>query len=486
MNNMQNNAVNGVKWTGIEQVSIQIANFIFGIVLARLLLPSDFGLIGMISIFLALSDSIVFGGFSQALIRKSNCSDDDFMTSFFYNVIIAIALYFLLYFIAPFISHFYNLPQLTSITRVLSLVLVINSVFAVPNSIFQINLNFKIPSSISIIVNIFRGLLGILLAFLGFGVWSIVYSQVFSALLRSIITLSLSTWKFKFIFSIDSFKELFSFGSRLMVVSFLDQLFKNIYQLIIGKFFSANVLGYFSKARSYASLPAEPTSKTVGKVAFPILCKYKNDKKQLLFKYRQFMSITCYIIFPIMLMLILLAKPLIVVLLTEKWLPILTMMQILCVAQIFYPMHALNLDLLQVLGRSDLLLRVELIKKIFIIIVITIIILFSRNVISICISQILISIFSLGLNTYYTSKILNYGLLNQLQDLKYTIISSLIMLVCVYFILLFINNPIIEIFIGGVSGIIIYYLLSLSLKVDEIKIIHKLIKDKFTNEKDIV
>ena len=331
--------------------------------LARILSPGDYGIIGMLSIFFALATTFQDSGFGSALIQKKSRTDEDYSTVFFFNIGASWVIYAVLFLTAPYIADFYNTPILTSVTRVSALTFIINGLTGVQLAKLNIELKFKTISIVSILGQIITGIVGIALAYQGWGVWSLVYQGLISSCVVSIVIWLCSGWHPSLIFSKKSFKELFKFGGNMMLSSIINQIYNNIYTIVIGKVFNPTLVGMYNRANSYAHLPANTVMDMALTVNFPILATIQDDDKRLLYAYKKLLRIPFFILYPILTAIIVMAAPLIQIMIGNKWLPCVPMLQILCVSYMFVPLNAVNLNLLYVKGRSDLSLRLEFIKK---------------------------------------------------------------------------------------------------------------------------
>lgn len=415
----------GIFWSFIDQFSTQGIGFIIGIIIARILNPSDYGIIGMLAIFMAIANTFINSGFGTALIQKKDRAQVDFSTVFFFNLATAIFLYLLLFVSAPFIASFYKIEALTYVTRIIGLNLIIGALAIVPRTILNINIDFKTQTKISIISIIFSGIIGIILAFYRFGVWALVIQAVILTILQSLLFIYYIKWKPSFEFSWESFHQLFGFGSKLLASGLLDTIYTNIYSLVIGKRFSAADLGQYTRAQQLESFPASNVTNIIQRVTFPVLCSIQHDQDLLIDVYRKLIRMAAFLIFPLMFLLVLIAKPLIMIILTTKWLPAVDLFQILCFSGMLYPIHAINLNILQANGRSDLFLKLEIWKKIVatIILVVTI----PLGLKTMLWGQVVGSVIALFINTWYTGKIYNYGIWKQGKDIILYLISSIIL-----------------------------------------------------------
>lgn len=415
----------GVIWSAVERFSTQGVQFLFGILLARLLTPNDYGTIAMLAIFMAVSQTFIDSGFGNALVRKPDRSEADKATVFFFNIFMAIVCYTVIFLGAPFVAKFYEMPQLTDILRVLAINLIIQAFGSIQHLNLTIDLNFKTLAKVSFIGAIVGGAAGLLCAYNGLGVWSLVIQQMTTTSTRVLLFWILVHWRPTCFFSKASFRNMFGFGSKLLISGLLNTVYDNAYDLVIGKVFSAATLGNFSRASHLANFPSSNITGIFQRVTYPVLSKIQNDPEKLRLGYLKFLNMATLIIFPLMIGLAAIAKPFVLLVLTEKWFNVILILQIICIAQMWYPVHAINLNILQVLGRSDLFLKLEIIKKIagITILVVTI----PHGIIALCYGQWVSTCFSLVVNTYYSGKLLNAGLLTQLKMYIPTLLNSLVM-----------------------------------------------------------
>ncbi|NOI37739.1 lipopolysaccharide biosynthesis protein [Vibrio sp. 070316B] len=405
----------GFIWSALDSFGAQLIGLIISLTLANLLGPSAFGLVAILTIFIAIANVFVNAGFSQALIRKLDRNEVDFATTFYFSLIVSVVCYMLLYWAAPYISDFYQEPQLTSLTRYIAFVIIINAFSVIPKVKLSVDLNFKTQAKCSLASLLISGSLALYLAVNGFGVWALVMQQITLALVNTLMLSYIDPWWPKCRFSIDSFKELFGFGSKLLLSGLLDTIYTNIYGLIIGKYFSSAQLGVFNQADKLSSVPAMTLTGIIQKVTFPLLSNMQHDIKKLDRSYLLTLQFSAFIIFPFMLGISIIAVPLIDVLLGDTWQASAEYISIISVAFSLYPIHAINLNMLQVKGRSDLFLKLEVIKKIMMTIMLIITVPISIK--AMCIGMVVTSFLSLLINTYYTGKLSTLTAYKQLMSL---------------------------------------------------------------------
>lgn len=466
--------ISGVLWSAAERFSLQGIQFIINIIMARLLMPSDYGMIGMLAIFIQISQLFIDGGFTNALIQRKDRTEIDFSTVFYFNVFISLFFYFLIFISAPWIAEFYRMPELILVTRVITLNFILSSLSAIHRIKLTINIDFKTQSKVSLISAVSSGILGICMAYSGFGVWALVFQSLLNNLLLTILFYFFYRWRPLLSFSMSSFKRLFSFGSKLLMSSLIHSVYYNLYSIVIGRRFSAIDLGYYTRAEQFAIFPSANVNAVISRVTFPILSSIQDDNERLTQAYRKYIRLASYLIFPLMVGLAVLAKPLIILLLTEKWIGIVILLQILCFDWMFDHLSGINLNLLYVKGRSDLALRLELIKK-----TIATIILFSSipfGLIGMCLGRVLYSLIATYLNTYYTKDLIGLSFLKQVKDIVPFFLLSLLMGAVCAFTISFIESYILKILVGFFVGAIVYVSLSILFRFESIRDIIGMLK----------
>ena len=427
---LRNKTINGVGWSFIDSFAGQIVSFIVGLVLARLLSPEEYGLIGIITIFIVVFNSIIDSGFSSALIRKPDANSTDYNTVFFINLLLSILLSILMFFGAPLIAQFFDRVELLSLTRVMSIILVINALAIIPNVILSKDINFKIKTKVSIISSLVSGIVGITMALSNLGVWSLVGQQLSRQTLSSILLWVYTQWKPRFSISIKSFKELFGFSWKLLISTIIDKVWSQIYQVIIGKYYSPAILGHFTRSINFTSLFSTNIDSVVQRVSYPVLSSIQNDKSRLKYGYKKIIKVSMLLTFTLMFGLAAVAKPMILVLIGERWLPCVPFIQILCISSSLYPLHSLNLNMLQIQGRSDLFLKLEIIKK-FISIGPLIVGIFI-DIYWMLLGGVITGLFAYYLNSYYSGIFLNYNIKEQIKDILPSFVVAITMALIVF------------------------------------------------------
>lgn len=473
---LKDKTVKGVVWSAVERFSVQGVQFFVMLVIARILAPKDFGLVGMLAVFIAIAQSLIDSGFSQALIRKQNRTEVDNSTVFYFNIVASVFIYLILFAIAPWVADFYNEPLLTVLMRLLCLLIVINSFAVVQRAIYTATLNFKVQAKASFLAAVISGVVGIVMALKGFGVWSLVWQQICSAILNVASLWWYSFWRPKWLYSWRTFSELFAFGSKLMISGLLDTIYNNIYQIVIGKIYSASSLGYFTQANHISTLPSSNINGIIVRVTYPVLSAIQNEDERLASGYRKMLRVSAFVVFPLMCILAGLTYPLVNIILGEKWQFSATLLIPLCFSMMWYPIHSLNLNLLKVKGRSDLFLRLEIIKKILGVTMIIITIPFGLLIM--CYGTIVNSLIALIINTYYTGKLINLGFLIQMRDLSGTILLSLSMFVVVFLTTRIMDNYLIQLITGIAVGIVYFFAVCHIVHIKELDYLKSIIKNE--------
>lgn len=474
--NLKVKAARGLFWSSVDRFSSQGISFVFSIFLARILDISDYGIVAMIVVFMAVAQAFVDSGFSSALIRKPDLNEEDKSTAFYFNIVVGLACYGILFIASPLIADFYDEPLLSPIIRVTGLSIVFNSLCVVQRALFTIAVDFKTQAIISLACTVISGVVGLVMAYNGYGVWALVAQSTVSTFLNFVLLWLCSRWRPVTGFSKASFHYLFNFGSKLLASGLLDTLYNNAYPIVIGKFYNSAQLGLFSRAQSYASLPSSNITGILQRVTFPVLSLMQDDDERLALNYRRLLRVSAFVVFPLMVMLAAVAAPLIRVMITSKWDGCVGFLQILSIAMMWYPIHAINLNLLQVRGRSDLFLRLEIYKKIFgvLILICTI----PLGVTAMCWGLVVGSVFSLVMNTYYTGKLIKVGFFIQMKDLLPTLVNSVIMGGLAYYIVNNIDSSIISLIAACSVSIVFYFTTSYLLKIPELKEVLLIIKRK--------
>ena len=464
----------GLIWTGIEHISEDIVSFTIGIILARILTPEEYGIVGILVVFLSLSSVFIDSGFSDALIQKKDRSEDDKSTVFLFNITIAIVCYGLLFFAAPFIAHFYEIPELKDLLRVLALILVINSLAAVHEVLLSIALDFKTLSKINLTSIIIAGLIAIWMAYNGYGVWALAAQSIIDAVLGTILTWIYARWLPNLNFSILSFKQMFRYGSNLLVSSLLGSLVNQFCNLFIAKYMSTRELGYYARGSSLANAASGSLGSMLGSVIFPGLVEVQEDHELLVRYNKKIIRLTAFVVFPIFCTLAILAEPLIRILLTEKWLTAVPIMQLICLSSSISIISGINVNILAIIGRTDLELKQEYVKQFIRIVFLLVGLQF--GIIYVAVAELCSAIVHFFIDTYYPGKIMAYGAKRQLSDLNLFLLSSLGMASVLILCLNQLDNDILKLFLGPILSVFVYFIFIKIFKIKEYDILVDLVK----------
>lgn len=428
---LKNKTIKGTVWSAADAFLGQGVSFVVGIILARMLSPTEYGLIGICLIFTTVLNGIVDSGFSKALIRKPQASNEDYCTMFITNMFFSIFLYVILYALAPYIGDFFKRDVLVSLIRCIGLVLIANALSITQVTILTKKIDFKTKTKASLFSAIFSGLIGILFAYNGFGVWALVAQQLSKQFLYSISLWLLNRWWPMLIFDKHSFRYMWNFGWKLLLSNLIDSIWNQLYQVVVGKFYSPSTLGQYTRSTQYAEIFSQNFTSIIQRVTYPALSEIQNDKKRLVNAYKRIIKTTMLITCILMLLLGAVSEPLIYCLIGSKWKEAATYLPLICINMSLYPLHAINLNVLQVEGRSDLFLYIEIIKKIIAIVPICIGIFVGIYPMLWC--SILSGIISFFVNSYYSGKSLGYSSISQLRDISPDYFIAFVIAFVVYF-----------------------------------------------------
>lgn len=445
-------------WAGIEKVGIMGVQFVITMILARLLDPSSYGIVAMLSVFLAFANLFIDCGFSNALIRKQVCTQEDYSTAFFFNFSVSFITYLTIYAISPIVGDFYEMPILCDVLRVSGLVLFLNSLILVQNAILTKNLAFKEMAKFNILTQTLSGLVAIFLAYWGAGVWALVVQSLLSPFLYFCFLPFVVKWKPKITFSISSFKYLWNFGYKMLLSGILSVAYNNIYSIIIGKCYDAKALGVFNRGQNIALLVPNIISTTFGKSTLPLLSQVQDDKDAFIHVYREFSKLVAFVSFPFIALLFVMAKPFVLFFLTEKWYDAIIYVQIFAVSAFTSAPGMINLNLLQAAGRSDYTLKAETIKKTFGFLVVAV--LFSYSPLVLALGSMILNFFIFGVNLYYARKVLGLSYMCQIIDVLPFFIVSIIIGFVIWLATFSIESYLMQMVCGLIICIIIYYLIT--------------------------
>lgn len=480
---LKEQTITGMIWSFIERFGSMLLQFIANIILARLLSPNDFGLIGMIMVFIAISNTLVDSGFSAALIQKKEVTQKDYSTIFFLNIILSVFLFGLLFVTAPMIADFYHQHQLIYMLRILGIILILNAFNIIQNTQLIRKVDFKKIAKINVVATFLACLLAIVLALKGFGVWSLVVQMIAIAFLKSLFLWIWNTWRPSFIISFNSLKTLFGFGSKLLFSALLDTLYNNLQSLIIGKVFSVRDLGFYSQAMKLSDVPVSSLSGVVTQVTFPVFAKLQNDLVKMKSAVQKSLKSLVFVNFPLMVLLIIIAKPLFIILFTEKWNEAIPYFQILCLSGMLLTMHVTNLNILKATGRSDIFFKLEIVKKVIGISALFIGIQF--GIMGMLYAMVATSYFCLGLNAFFSGRVIKYGIMEQFKDVIFTFILSIVVGLISYFLISYFEfSYLINMLLMITAYIILYLGISIIMKIEALEMYLSILNERFLIKKN--
>ena len=475
-NNLKQQTKKGLYWSFFNQFANYGMQFCVGIVMARLLSPSDYGITALPGVFLAIAAVFQDSGMAGALIRKPEIEEKDYSTLFLYSIGVGTFMYAVLFLISPYIAAYFNTPILTSLIRVTALTFLWGPISTVQYVILKRKLDFKTPTKISIITKAFSAIVGITMAYMGYGLWALVISGVFSSFFGLIVIVWVVKWYPRTGWSRESFNYLWGYGNKMLASSLLDTAYNNITPVFVAKYYSPADLGVYNRSQNYAIMPSQNITGVIQNVTFPVLSKMQDNDEYLARNYRRMLKTTAFIVFPLMMLLAGLARPLILTMITAKWEACIILLQLMCFSMMWYPIHAINLNLLQVKGRTDLFFRLEVIKKIIglSILIVTL----PLGLVVFCIGGIISSLVCLVVNTYYTGKLINVGYLKQMRDLFPTFFLSLVLFGVILALNQFISSYLLQILVGGTIGSLVYLGGAFLFKFDELNDVKYMLKRK--------
>jgi len=473
-----NKMFKGAIWSTIERLSVQLVSFILTIVLARLLTPSEYGTIGLLIVFISFSQVFIDSGFSKALIQKQNRTDDDISTVFYFNLFIAIICYVSLYFLAPLISGFYEISKLENLLKVLSISLFFNALFAIPNTLLSIDMNFKSITKVNFSSTVISGLIAIYLAYDGFGEWALVYQTLIKSFLMAVFFWIAVKWKPIMIFSKKSFFELFNFGSKLLVNSLMNNIVNNFASLFIAKVINTQQLGFYTRGTQNADTAFSTINSIIDNVLLPGLAPLQNQLELLIDGTKKIIKTAAVVVIPIFLGLSIIAKPLIILLLTEKWSMAIPIMQLICLSRLITIISGININLLYVLGRSDLALKQQYFK--IAIRIVLLVVALQYGIIIIAAAELATTIIHFFINTYYPGKMMKYGAIQQIKDISPIILSGVVMSIIGVSVVYFAGlSDLLSIILTIILCSTSYYFMMRILKISEYKMLEKRIIEIF-------
>lgn len=473
---LKQKAMKGVAWSLFDKIINQAGSFVLLIYLSRILSPSDFGLIAMLAIFLAVAESLIDSGFSQALIQKSaKVTEVDLSTAFYINLVVSILLYGFLYISAPSIASFYGQPELIDLARVLFVVVIINAIALVPRSKLLIAIDFKSQGLINSASMIVSAIVAVFMVRNGFGYWALVGMSLTKSFMNSILLIAFSKWYPKWIFSIDSSKALFSFGSNLLIAGIVAKIVQNLYSVVIGKYFNATQVGYFQQGFNYTNMLSSTLSSVIRGVTYPVMTSIQEDKKRLVNVYIKVMGVVTLVTFPIFVGFSAISEEFVLIFLGDKWEPIIPILIIMSFSRLITPISGLNLSILNARGRSDLFLKTDLSKVPMVIGALFLAI--PYGILGVAIAHLATTFISFFINAYYPGKLFGFGAKEQLKQIYPIVIASLIMYLSIYFIKF--DNLELQMLTKIIAGGIVYTALCWVFKVTALNDVLSIISSRF-------
>lgn len=480
---LRSNIIYNLFWKFLERGGTQGIQFLVQLLLARLLTPEDYGTVALITIFIQLSNVFIQSGFNTALIQRKDANDVDFSSVFYLSLFVSLILYIILFLFSPFIAEFYNKPIIVPVIRVLSLTLFFGSVNSIQNAVIAREMQFKKLFYSSLIAIFISSILALLAAYNGLGIWAIVIQQLSSQILITVVLWYTVKWRPKLLFSFKRLKKLFLYGSKILASTLIETLYNNIRSLIIGKIYTPAMLGYYNRGQQFPSLIITNINGSIQSVMLPVLSSEQENLKLVKSLVRRSISVSTFLVFPLMIGLAVIAEPLILIILTDKWLPAVPFLQIYCISYAVWPLHTANLQAISAIGRSDIFLILEIIKK-------TIGILFllfsiKYGIYAIAMGEVLSGLISTLVNAYPNKSLLNYGLKEQIVDILPSFLLSILMGILVFIVGKLEINIFILLLLQVIVGVVSYLLLASIFKLEVFDYLFNLISKKNYNKKKI-
>lgn len=458
MKNKKDSVLSNMIWRFAEKWGCQLVSFVVTIIIARLIDPEVYGIVAIINTFIQIFTVFVDGGLGNSLIQKKNADDVDYSTVFYSNLILCVSVYFILFFSSPLIAKFYEMPQLKDLIRVASISIVVYSYKDIQHAYVAKNMMFRKFFFSSLLGTIGSGVIGIVLAYKGYGCWALVFSNLFDVVVDTLVLFFMIDWRPKLIFSINRFKSLFSYGWKILVSSLLERLYNKSYHLVIGKFCSAQELAYYDKGNSLTSKVSDNVDSVINSVLFPVLSNEQDDKEKVKSIAKKTLKTNSYIMTPLLIGIIAISEPMVTCLLTNKWIFVVPYIRLFCIINIFLPLQSINLNIIKAVGRSDIYLKQETYKKVLGIIILLITIRF--NALAVLLGKTILSLISIFINSYPNKKLINYGIMEQMKDICSNLLIGTIMGICVYCVLFIGLSSLPTLIIQVLVGMMVYISLS--------------------------
>lgn len=469
-NSIKDKAFKSVFWSAVERFSVQAGQILIELILARLLLPSDYGIVAMIGVFIAIAQTFVDGGFSNALIQKKYCTNTDFSTIFYFNIIIGFLLYAIIFFSAPLLSKFYNEPLLENVTKIVGLNVIISSLNIVQRSKLIIELNFRRQAYISFISIFISGAFSVIVAYIGWGVWALVFQVLLYNIINTILLWKCNNWIPMLAFSKESFYSLFGYGSKLLISNLLQTLYVNLYTLVIGRKFSSRELGYYNRSLVISQIPSYKLTEIITNAIFPIQCQLQDDAERLKNSFISYLKMSCYIVFPLSTLIVVLSKSLVCVVLTDKWSAMSPLLSILSIAYMWTPVMAANNNIVKVSGRTDYFLKAEILKKVLAVLIL--IISLPWGIHAICAGSILYSLVDIYVISRFSFKVIGVSLFEQIKELIGIILLTISMGVVVFIVKSVFASYLLQLVLSSICGCCYYLFVSKLCNLPEFNFIY--------------
>jgi O-antigen/teichoic acid export membrane protein len=480
--NLKTSVLSSLFWKSLERGGVSGVQFIVQIILARLLFPEDYGIIALIVVFIAISQTFVQSGLGTALIQKKKVTDEDYSSVFYLTLVVALVFYGILFLAAPFIAAFYNQPLITPVLRVLGLTLFFGAVNTIQNAVIARNFQFRKLFVSSLGAVLLSGVVGIAMAYAGHGVWALVGQQLTSIIALCAIMWFTVKWRPKLLFSLARVKELFSFGWKLLVSDLINTTYTNLTSLIIGKLYPASMLGFYTKGREFPNVLVSNINSSIQAVMFPAYAKCQDNRPQVKQIMRRALVTSAFLVFPAMAGLAVIAEPLVELLLTEKWLMCVPFLQIFCAVYALYPIHTVNLQAINALGRSDIFLRLEIMKKVLGVSVLAVTV--PIGIYAMALGMVVTGVISTLINAYPNRLLLDYSFTEQWKDLMPALILSLVMCGVVYSVL-FLGLPVWATLVLQIGvGVVVYMGLAWVLGLESLTYVLNTVREYFPRRKD--
>ena len=483
MEDLKKKTISGVVWKGMERILAQLVSAVVTIVLARILVPADYSVVSVVAIFFTFCNIFINGGLNTALVQKKDSDIIDYSTILITNTVMAGVLYAVMFFCAPLIATAFKNDLLVPVIRIMALTFFVNGYKAVLSAKIMSDLRFRVFFWSTLIGTVTSAVVGIVLATRGFGPWALVAQQMTNSVIDSLVLTFTSRIRFRFVFSFDRFKRLFSFGGKILVASIIDSAYNQVKPVIVGIKYSAVDLAYYNKGKTYPDLISNISNDTLSSSLFPAMTKVQDEKDSMLEMVRKFMQLSSFTVFPLMIGFLALSENFVRIVLNENWLPIVPYLMIFAFSNMFKPIQTGNLQAIRALGRSDIILKLEVVKKVSYCIIIALFVIFTNSPVLLAVSGIITSLLASFLNTYPNKKLIGYSYRKQFQDLFLNLISAALMGVGIYFMKYIPINYYLLTVLQVLAGVLLYVGFSLLFHNPNLFYIVRLLKSFFKRKK---